>query len=130
MSQGLLGTLGPTVAQLTPSLTTLAESVFEIRGQKLALIIAGLLFVLFVIRRMTLPAESARPEQQRKPAAPSATDGTSPELIAILTAAATVALGRDVRVLGITEVMLGNTYSQQAWAREGRREIYISHRLR
>jgi len=50
-----------------------------------------------------------------------------PELIAVLTAAATAALGSPVR---LTSISVGKMAAQRSWSVEGRREIYMSHRIR
>jgi Na+-transporting methylmalonyl-CoA/oxaloacetate decarboxylase gamma subunit len=59
------------------------------------------------------------------PAAPASADGLdSPALAAVLAAAVHVALeGQPHRVIHIEPVSVG-------WAREGRREIFSSHRVR
>ena len=49
----------------------------------------------------------------------------------VLIAAAVAAVeGPRVRILDIRRVQGGNISSQQAWSMEGRREIYLSHRIR
>jgi hypothetical protein len=49
----------------------------------------------------------------------------------VLIAAAVAAVeGPRARILDIRRVQGGNISSQQAWSMEGRREIYLSHRIR
>jgi hypothetical protein len=51
----------------------------------------------------------------------------TPELVAVLTAAATMVLGTPIRICSIST---GNIAAQRSWSQEGRREIYMSHRIR
>lgn len=62
-----------------------------------------------------------------EPAAEEDEPEISPEIIAILTAAAIAALGTNVR---IRKVRFADTTSNTAWAETGRRFIHTSHRLR
>ncbi|MGC4066845.1 MAG: OadG family protein [Polyangiaceae bacterium] len=110
-----------------------------INWSSLGMVLAGVTVLMFIIRGVGLAAAASLPDApSAKPAAPTAdatmvssTDTVAPEIIAILTAAASVALGTDkVRVIGVREVYHGNVLDQRAWAREGRREIYLSHRIR
>jgi hypothetical protein len=83
-------------------------------------------------RRITTPAstKSTKSRTQPLPIPPGTKDadaGVTPELVAVLTAAATVALGRPVRIGAIS---VGKMAAQRCWSQEGRREIYLSHRIR
>jgi hypothetical protein len=62
-----------------------------------------------------------------EPAAEEDEPEISPEIIAIITAAAIAALGTNVR---IRKVRFADTTSNTAWAETGRRFIHTSHRLR
>jgi Na+-transporting methylmalonyl-CoA/oxaloacetate decarboxylase gamma subunit len=110
-----------------------------INWTSLGMVLAGVTVLMFIIRGIGLAAAASQPDApgSKSPAskadstAVSSTDSVAPEIIAILTAAASVALGTDkVRVIGVREVYHGNVLDQRAWAREGRREIYLSHRIR
>jgi len=107
----------------------------------LGIVLLGVAVLMVLIRlvglwaeRAHVPAKPAAPKSPAGGASPVAAGASSgefePELIAVLTAAATTVLGRGVRLLGVREVAAANTRDQQAWSREGRREIYISHRIR
>lgn len=111
---------------------------FGINGVVLGVVLLGVVVLMLAVKAVghfavaTLPAEKS-PGLVVEPGAPMAEDA-SPELdarlIAVLTAAATAAIGNRVSLLQVSEVHLGNVNEQRAWAREGRREVYLSHRLR
>ncbi len=101
----------------------------------LTIVVVGIAALMAVVRGVGVVAARTHPSPEPPKATValqlSATEGApTPELLAVLTAAATTAVGSSVRVLEIQEVSPTNTLVQQAWSREGRREIYISHRLR
>jgi Na+-transporting methylmalonyl-CoA/oxaloacetate decarboxylase gamma subunit len=105
-------------------------------GVILLLVTAFMVLIRFIGQwaQATHPVPAA-PAQVKSPSTIPATEGMAsdeltPEVIAVLTAAASLALGSGVRLLGIREVAPGNATAQQAWSREGRREIYLSHRIR
>lgn len=105
----------------------------------LGIVMAGVAVVTFVIRGVGLLASKSLPEPKSasagKPAAPSPAAPKSeidsgeitPELVAILTAAAATVLGGPVQ---LTSISLGCMAAQRNWSVEGRREIYLSHRIR
>ncbi len=87
-----------------------------------------LLTVLWALSRLIAPAMPAAPA----PPAPTNvhTDELAindPRLIAIITAAATVALGRSAVVTRLTFTSRKNATS---WAEFGRADIHMSHRVR
>jgi hypothetical protein len=109
----------------------------------LGMVLLGVAALMFIIRGIGLAAAASHPDASgsknvasvgKGPTASASTvssaDVVAPEIVAILTAAASVALGAPVRVLGVREVYHGNVLDQRAWGREGRREIYLSHRIR
>lgn len=114
-----------------------ANNGFGIDWSVLAVVIVGVIVLMLVIRVIGVLAAGARPEPGPKlainkrtgePAAVAASvDGISPELVAVLTAAASAALGSPVR---ICEISAGKMNDQRSWSQEGRREIYLSHRIR
>ncbi|MDX2175061.1 MAG: OadG family protein [Candidatus Sumerlaeia bacterium] len=59
------------------------------------------------------------------PAAAAEADGPSPELIAVIIAAATAAVGAPIRLRKVTYV---NPTTAHAWSDSGRRAIHTSHR--
>ncbi len=71
--------------------------------------------ILFLLRSLRRPAPGAL-----DPA------GVDPELLAVLAAAATAALGRPV---SIHRVHVRPLPSQEAWSRAGRMDIMVSHRV-
>lgn len=78
------------------------------------------------------PAADLTVEDEEMPvSAPAVEETASPEqspdqLIAVLTAAAAVALGKSVRVVGITR----SPQTSSAWSQMGRSTIHSSHNLR
>jgi Na+-transporting methylmalonyl-CoA/oxaloacetate decarboxylase gamma subunit len=111
---------------------------FGIDWSVLAVVLLGVAALMFVIRGIGLLAAKSLPEPGAKPVAPKAAkaaDGTAltveagvtDELVAVLSAAAAYTLGSPVRIL---EISAGKMASQRAWSQEGRREIYLSHRIR
>lgn len=105
----------------------------------LGTVMAGVAVVTFVIRGVGLLASRSLPEPKSawvaKPPASSPATRTpepeageiTPELVAILTAAAATVLGGPVQ---LTSISLGCMAAQRNWSVEGRREIYLSHRIR
>jgi hypothetical protein len=105
-------------------------------GLALAVVALGIIVVLALLPRTGASATSSSTSAHAKPGAKGSEVATqasnaegaiTPELVAVLTAAATVALGRNVR---IREISAGKMAAQRAWSQEGRREIYLSHRIR
>jgi Na+-transporting methylmalonyl-CoA/oxaloacetate decarboxylase gamma subunit len=86
-----------------------------------SLSVIGLLIAL--INRLLDSSEAAKPVVEAAPASAK----TDTELVAMLTAAATAALRRPVRVHRVR--MLGLT-SRQHWVAEGRAGVMTSHRVR
>lgn len=68
------------------------------------------------------PVPAAAPASSRAPAVPA---GLAPELLAAITVAVHVTLGDRARVQAIVPVPL-----TQAWAHDGRRQIFASHQPR
>ena len=88
-----------------------------------------LLAAITLLNRLGAEKPQSQPEAEPAPApeaaaAETATQVTDPHLIAVLTAAATAALRRRVRVRRAHFVQTGN----HTWAQLGRHEIMSSHR--
>lgn len=120
---------------MSPSFSYLcaATNDFGIDWSVLAVVLLGVTALMFVIRGIGLMAAKSLPEPGAKAATPkavqaaSSNDEVTPELVAVLTAAAMSTLGRPVRIL---EISAGKMAAQRSWSQEGRREIYLSHRIR
>jgi Na+-transporting methylmalonyl-CoA/oxaloacetate decarboxylase gamma subunit len=118
--------------------TSTAPSALGIDWSILGIVLAGVALLMFMIRLLglSLANESSAPSAKQltptrsNAAAPEPSDAIEPELVAVLAAAASVALDGRVRVLSVSEVAFGNVQEQRAWAQEGRREVYLSHRIR
>jgi len=77
------------------------------------------------------PAPVSAPAAPAPVAAPAAVEGEDPALLAVLAAAVAVTLGPKARIVGVSPVQQGQSISAiTAWSMEGRREIYLSHRIR
>ncbi len=85
----------------------------------MALLVGVLYAFQFVTRRQAAAKSAAAP-----PVLPE--DGFTPELVAVLAAAATAALGRSVVVRRINVL---RPTGQENWSRVGRIDILRSHRL-
>jgi hypothetical protein len=74
------------------------------------------------------PAPVAAPA----PAVALAPEGEDPTLLAVLAAAVATTLGPNARIVGVSPVAspIQNISALTAWSMEGRREIYLSHRIR
>jgi Na+-transporting methylmalonyl-CoA/oxaloacetate decarboxylase gamma subunit len=130
--------MSPTFSFLCAETAAVATNDFGIDWSVLAIVLAGILAVMLVIRGVGLLVARSIPEPGvKKPIAKKAPsgsasvskqdDGITDELIVVLTAAASAALGSNVRIL---EVTAGKMAAQRNWSQEGRREIYLSHRIR
>lgn len=105
-----------------------------VMGMGIVLFAFLLIMVIFMVLKK-IRQSSAEPEESNQPQvapqestpAPQQEPGITPELIAILTAAAFAALGTNVR---IRKIRFTDTHSNTAWADTGRRLIHTSHRLR
>ena len=65
------------------------------------------------------------------PAPAPVAEGEDPTLLAVLAAAVAATLGPNARIVGVNPVLQGQSISAiTAWSMEGRREIYLSHRIR
>jgi Na+-transporting methylmalonyl-CoA/oxaloacetate decarboxylase gamma subunit len=133
---------------MTPSLQLLCSNGADAAGlgidwSILGIVMLGVAVLMVVIRGVGLLAANSIPDVDgstatkrqlsppaRKPALSESADTITPELVAVLTAAATTVVGKPVCLLGIREVSHGNVLDQRAWAQEGRREVYLSHRIR
>jgi hypothetical protein len=75
---------------------------------------------------------AATPAVSAPVAAPAVVEGEDPTLLAVLAAAVAVTLGPNARIVGVSPVLhQGQSISAlTAWSMEGRREIYLSHRIR
>lgn len=107
----------------------------------LAFVLLGVAALMIVIRGMGMVAAAslsaseannrAKEAQAQETSAERAVNGAeadiTPQLVAVLTAAATAMLGKPVRIDAIS---VGKMAAQRSWSREGRREIYLSHRIR
>jgi Na+-transporting methylmalonyl-CoA/oxaloacetate decarboxylase gamma subunit len=103
----------------------------------LGVVLLGVAGLMLLIRVVGLIAASKIAEPPAKPVATpksapkiasSSVEGEiTPELVAVLTAAAAATLGRAVRISAIS---VGKMSDQRIWSQEGRREIYLSHRIR
>jgi len=77
------------------------------------------------------PVSAPAPVAPAPVAAPAAVEGEDPALLAVLAAAVAVTLGPKARIVGVSPVQQGQSISAiTAWSMEGRREIYLSHRIR
>lgn len=72
----------------------------------------------------TLPAPVPAPPQSAPVLANADTGGPSPAVLAVLSAAIHVACGARARIVAIASPDTGD------WAREGRRQIFSSHKVR
>ncbi|HMA96352.1 MAG TPA: hypothetical protein VKP30_26885 [Polyangiaceae bacterium] len=115
-----------------------ASSEFGIDWSVLWIVLAGVTVLMLVIRMVgvmsakLITAAEAKPVVREalptKPAPSVENDSAiTPELIAVLTAAATAMLRAPVRIDAIS---VGKMAAQRGWSQEGRREIYLSHRIR
>ncbi len=94
----------------------------------------ALLTVLWALSRLVAP-KMPGPKPALAPLAPAVAptplaeglEITDPRLIAIITAAATVALGRSAVV---TRLTFTNRNTATSWAEFGRADIHLSHRVR
>lgn len=65
------------------------------------------------------------------PAAPAVAESDDSALLAVLAAAVAVTLGPKARIVGFSPATHGPVVpANTAWSMEGRREIYLSHRIR
>lgn len=65
------------------------------------------------------------------PAAPAVAESDDSALLAVLAAAVAVTLGPKARIVGFAPATHGPVVpANTAWSMEGRREIYLSHRIR
>lgn len=77
------------------------------------------------------PVSAPAPVAPAPVAAPAVVEGEDPALLAVLAAAVAVTLGPKARIVGVSPVHQGQSISAiTAWSMEGRREIYLSHRIR
>jgi Na+-transporting methylmalonyl-CoA/oxaloacetate decarboxylase gamma subunit len=122
----------------TSEVSGAATNQFGIDWTVLGVVLLGVVVVMYLIRGVGLLASRSIPEPgAKKPvaakskaasgAASKAPEALSDELIAVLAAAATATLGKPIR---IREISAGKMAAQRNWSQEGRREIYLSHRIR
>lgn len=115
-----------------------ASSDLGIDWSVLSIVLAGVVVLMLAIRLVgvlgsnlvgsTVPKPSIPEALPSKPVRPVETEpAITPELIAVLTAAASAVLGGPVRIDAIS---VGKMAAQRGWSQEGRREIYLSHRIR
>lgn len=129
--------MSPTFSLFCTKTAAVATNDFGIDWSVLAIVLVGVFALMLVIRGVGLLASRSIPEPGAKPVAKKAKagvavtskqdDGITDELVVVLTAAASAALGSNVRILEITA---GKMAAQRSWSQEGRREIYLSHRIR
>jgi hypothetical protein len=77
---------------------------------------------------VAVPAPAVAPA----PVVALAPEGEDPTLLAVLAAAVAVTLGPNARIVGVSPVASPShsISALTAWSMEGRREIYLSHRIR
>jgi sodium pump decarboxylase gamma subunit len=119
---------GTMTARVNEALTLMAVGMLVVFGALILLWIA-----IFLIDRLSerltptpQPAQAPKPAPtppSQPKATPEPSAGQDPKLIAVLTAAATAALGQRVRLRRVH--FLG--HDDQSWAREGRRVVMTSH---
>jgi hypothetical protein len=104
----------------------------------LSIVLVGVVVLMLAIRLIGVlgsilvgTTAPKQPTPEALPARPTqpveAEPAITPELIAVLTAAAAAVLGGPVRIDAIS---VGKMAAQRGWSQEGRREIYLSHRIR
>jgi len=123
---------------------------FGVPWGTLALVLALVALLMLAIRLMgTLAARALDDESRSEPStrplsvntlssaaivsegpAPSALANIERRTVVIIAAAVAASEGIRARIVDIRRVQGGNISSQQAWSMEGRREIYLSHRIR
>ncbi|HEY5958180.1 MAG TPA: OadG family transporter subunit [Polyangiaceae bacterium] len=104
----------------------------------LGVVLLGVAVLMVLVRLVgSLAVRSAESTLEKASASARAPDLGAAEvsvldatLVAVISAAAAASLNGACRVVGIREVSAGNEEEQRAWAQEGRREVYMSHRLR
>lgn len=87
-------------------------------------LLVGVLYALQAVSRRQAARNAAAAAAAPAPAAPAG--GVTPELVAVLAAAATAALGKSVVVRRIHAL---RPPGQETWSRVGRIDILRSHRL-
>jgi Na+-transporting methylmalonyl-CoA/oxaloacetate decarboxylase gamma subunit len=105
--------------------TVLGIVLLGVAGLMVLIRVVGLFAASQIAERPAKPV--ATPKPAPKVASSTAAGEITPELVAVLTAAATATLGRAVRISAIS---VGKMSDQRIWSQEGRREIYLSHRIR
>lgn len=138
-------TLSPLLLGTLPDHPTLTETlIYQFNGLMIVFTVLGGLWILFEITGAFFRRQGARAEKQKAearaaaasaaaasaPAAPAAaaaaSGALSPEILAVISASVHTALaGRKHRVLAVNVAPQSN-----AWAAEGRRELFMSHRPR
>lgn len=116
-----------------PEFPTLRESLgFQFNG--LIVVLSALCSIWFVVeiiglyfKRVERQARSALPAASPAPAAaePESTSALGPELIAVIAAAVHATVGPRHRIHAVTPAE-----PPVDWAREGRRQIFASHKVR
>ena len=77
------------------------------------------------------PVAPVAPVAPTAPAAPAPAESDDSALLAVLAAAVAVTLGPKARIVGFAPATHGTMVpANTAWSMEGRREIYLSHRIR
>lgn len=116
-----------------PDYPTMGESVlFQLTGLVVVFLalgsIWGMLEIMGVFFRRAKPVPPAAATAAPSSVAPATADTTSPELLAVISAAVHVALaGRPHRIAAVVPAPVD---SEHDWAREGRRTIFASHKTR
>lgn len=122
---------------LVPCTGSVVSTELGIDWVVLAVVLLGVAALMILIRVVGLFAANSIADtgtlqvatEEQGPSVP-ATHGEgeiTPELVAVLTAAATMVVGTPIRICSIST---GNIAAQRSWSQEGRREIYMSHRIR
>lgn len=141
-------TLSPLIVGTLPEHPSFLETVtYQVNGLIIVFIVLGALWLLLeiigrVFRRRAVclakpdgAAQSAMHEIVLEPAATTGATGPASHVLnAVIVAAVHVALGgRRHRVVGISPAGKGHgtaTQHSSAWAAEGRRDIFVSHKIR
>lgn len=124
-------TLLSILATATPTESALLKGVvLMVVGMGVVFVALTVILGLILLVRKILeekPVPATQPEQVSTPAQQpvQADDGVTPELVAVLTAAAVVATGKPVR---LRRIAITGARSGDAWVAGGRQSLMGSHR--
>lgn len=123
------------LALISADATFVEYALFQASGMTVVMLtLGGLWLVVAGVSKLVLAFERAlgvstprsAPPPVPAPTAPSATDGVDARTVAAITAAIHAVFGARARIVSLSP----ESGPGQAWSKEGRREIYQSHRVR